>query len=531
MFARKAPPRKAEAPTKARFGFAEKENTAPDLPVPVASTGGSPELRKRLVDVRAQSRLVEQKQAKALQDMKVQNLIQSAIQEKENEFLRQENAKLNAKVEGSHKRLKQREFLIGNLKERIAVMARAPTRGRLGRRPDESMRFDSSCMSMMSMHSLDESRIEDRRSLSREPEREPGESGNGVSRSPSGEERPRETVPVPTQVTPARGAELGRSVAFDSAATLQTYVVPPPTQRRSWTAPARSPQAVESSPESSRVGDTPMSDMSVEKHVDRVNERLHALLQTGSEALHPPEVETPLDETMRTERTEVSELHSVMIPLNDTLFERTELIPFLERTSEDLRDAEAAVRGLDQDLEALSDATIADEVNTLKSDNNALRSQLEELMDRMLAGADAVQQYLPAGSQTARGPSSTAESEDLARARSMSPAARPPHFPTVRAPSQSRLTVRSPRSVTTSGQHSVQPPRSGHTSVQPPLQGHQSVQPPPPPQSMIRRGANGTMYLKVEETRTERWIQLPRDRAPPMLSHVPQVTQVIPPAR
>ena len=30
--------------------------------------------------------------------MKVQNLIQSAIQEKENEFLRQENAKLNAKV-------------------------------------------------------------------------------------------------------------------------------------------------------------------------------------------------------------------------------------------------------------------------------------------------------------------------------------------------------------------------------------------------------------------------------------------------
>ena len=34
-----------------------------------------------------------------------------------------------------------------------------------------------------------------------------------------------------------------------------------------------------------------------------------------------------------------------MIPLNDTLFERTELIPFLERTSEDLRDAEAAVRG------------------------------------------------------------------------------------------------------------------------------------------------------------------------------------------
>jgi len=385
-------------------------------------------------------------------------------------------------------------------------------------------------MSMMSMHSLDESRIEDRRSLSREPEREPGESGNGVSRSPSGEERPRETVPVPTQVTPARGAELGRSVAFDSAATLQTYVVPPPTQRRSWTAPARSP--AESSPESSRVGDTPMSDMSVEKHVDRVNERLHALLQTGSEALHPPEAETPLDDTMRTERTEVSELHSVMIPLNDTLFERTELIPFLERTSEDLRDAEAAVRGLDQDLEALSDATIADEVHTLKSDNNALRSQLEELLDRMLAGADAVQQYLPVepGSQTARGPSSTAESEDVTRARSMSPAARPPHFPTVRAPSQSRLTVRSPRSVTTSGQHSVQPPRSGHTSVQPPLQGHQSV-PQPPQQPMIRRGANGTMYLKVEETRTERWVQLPRDRAPPMLSHVPQVTQVLPPAR
>ena len=61
----------------------------------------------------------------------------------------------------------------------------------------------------MSMHSLDESRIEDRRSLSREPEREPGESGNGVSRSPSGEERPRETVPVPTQVHAGAGSSPG----------------------------------------------------------------------------------------------------------------------------------------------------------------------------------------------------------------------------------------------------------------------------------------------------------------------------------
>ena len=42
--------------------------------------------------------------------------------------------------------------------------------------------------------------------------------------------------------------------------------------------------------------------------MDRVNERLHALLQTGSEALHPPEAETPLDETMRTERTEARRL-------------------------------------------------------------------------------------------------------------------------------------------------------------------------------------------------------------------------------
>lgn len=259
--------------------------------------------------------------------------------------------------------------------------------------------------------------------------------------------------------------------------------------------------------------ETPMSDMSVEKHVDRVNERLHALLQTGSEALHPPEA-AALDDTMRTERTggDVSELHSVLVPLNDTLFERNELIPFLERTSEDLRDAEEAVRGLDQDLEALSDVKIAAEVNTLRTDNNALRGQLEELMDRMLAGADAVRQSLPApllapepAPLTARSFSAHTAPSPGVRARSSSPPPlavpwRRPSHPT-RAPSSSRLAA----------------PRCSPRD--------------PQEATMLRRGANGATFLKVGETRTERWVMLPDGAAgrAPMLSHVP--APMVPPSR
>merc|ERR1719463_311265 len=165
-----------------------------------------------------------------------------------------------------------------------------------------------------------------------------------------------------------------------------------PTQRRCWTAnvanhvrvvpaPGHTPEQVskpsKSSPQSQPRTNTPMSEMSVEGVVDRANHQVQTLLMAGEDALLPS-ADTALDETMR---TEPSELVSALVPFSDILG-ASEVIPFLEKTSEDLRHAEEQVHGVYQDLEAFTkdEVPLVKELHQVKTDNEVLRTQVEDLM-------------------------------------------------------------------------------------------------------------------------------------------------------
>merc|ERR1719428_332579 len=97
----------------------------------------------------------------------------------------------------------------------------------------------------------------------------------------------------------------------------------------------------------------------------------------GEDALLPPAGDNGLDDTMR---TEPSELVSALVPFGDILG-ASEVIPFLEKTSEDLRHAEEQVHGVYQDLEAFTkDEVIVKELHEVKNHNEVLRTQVEDLM-------------------------------------------------------------------------------------------------------------------------------------------------------
>merc|ERR1719428_213835 len=97
----------------------------------------------------------------------------------------------------------------------------------------------------------------------------------------------------------------------------------------------------------------------------------------GEDALLPPAGDNGLDDTIR---TEPSELVFTLVPFGDILG-ASEVIPFLEKTSEDLRHAEEQVHGVYQDLEAFTkDEVIVKELHQVKNDNEVLRTQVEDLM-------------------------------------------------------------------------------------------------------------------------------------------------------
>merc|ERR1712118_115907 len=87
--------------------------------------------------------------------------------------------------------------------------------------------------------------------------------------------------------------------------------------------------------------------------VDRANHQVQTLLMAGEDAL---------------------------VQFSDILG-ASEVIPFLEKTSEDLRHAEEQVHGVYQDLEAFTkDEVIVKELHQVKNDNEVLRTQVEDLM-------------------------------------------------------------------------------------------------------------------------------------------------------
>merc|ERR1712118_126440 len=87
--------------------------------------------------------------------------------------------------------------------------------------------------------------------------------------------------------------------------------------------------------------------------VDRANHQVQTLLMAGEDAL---------------------------LPFGD-ISGASEVIPFLEKTSEDLRHAEEQVHGVYQDLEAFTkDEVIVKELHQVKNDNEVLRTQVEDLM-------------------------------------------------------------------------------------------------------------------------------------------------------
>jgi hypothetical protein len=228
--------------------------------------------------------------------------------------------------------------------------------------------------------------------------------------------------------------------------------------------------------------------MSVEGVVDRANHQVQTLLMAGEDALQPP-ADGGLDDTIR---TEPSELVSALVPFSDILG-ASEVIPFLEKTSEDLRHAEEQVHGVYQDLEAFTkDEVIVKELHQVKTDNEVLRTQVEDLMKDL--NKKYAEQRLPlvdarsddASALTARSTSAGMSSPAL-RTRSVSP---PPPGHLCRRPSATP-------SAGTLSRLAVRP-----SSHKPALLAPQV---PQTQQLDCRRAPDGSMLIKVGETRTELW--------------------------
>jgi hypothetical protein len=233
-----------------------------------------------------------------------------------------------------------------------------------------------------------------------------------------------------------------------------------------------------------------MSEMSVEGVVDRANHQVQTLLMAGEDALLPP-ADNVLDETMRTEPP--SELVSTLVPFGDILG-ASEVIPVLEKTSEDLRHAEEQVHGVYQDLEAFTkDEVTVKELHQVKTDNEVLRTQVEDLM-KDLNKKYAQQQRLTDGrydDSTASGlttrSTSAAMSSPTIRNRSVSP---PPPGNLCRRPSSTPSTGALSRLA-------VRPSSHKPALLAPQVPQHQALD--------CRRAPDGSVLVKVGETRTELW--------------------------
>jgi hypothetical protein len=450
--------------------------------------------------------LLEQKHAKSLQEMKVKNLIDSAIVKNECDYLKSENDRMKDRVGGYEARLSRKDRLILDLKERI---------GHMSRRNSNNVRFSSRVHQHQRLESLDESSACVSLNESIDCEERLCPSPSPVPREPLERLGPleRQLLHDVQNVGSSQVKTPSRMCAHEE----RRVVVDVTTQRRCWTAPQSqvcgtrgrlsvSPEQHLVSPENGRalVSASPlsvaMSEMSVEGVVDRANDQVQTLLKAGSEALHPPQDETALalDDTRVSEMP--SELQSALVPFGDILG-ANDVIPFLEKTSEDLRHAEEQVHGVYQDLEAFGDGgDISDELNKVKTDNEVLRSQVEGLMHRYMQNVDQRDsesrdtQRSCDVSLTARSSSVQSMASPPFRSRSVSP---PPP-----------LTWRRPSTTTTSNTSRLSVRQSPPQSQRAP----QVAQPRGPAQEMVRRGPDGGLLIKVGETRTELWRRVPESR-------------------
>jgi len=386
--------------------------------------------------------------------------------------------------------------LILDLKNRI---------GHMSRRNTNNVRFSSRVHQHQRLESLDESSacvslnesIDDQERLCPSP--------SPVPREPLERLGPleRQLLHDVQNIGPSQVKTPSRMCAQEE----RRVVVDVTTQRRCWTATQSqvcgtrgrisvSPEQHLVSPEAGRlVSASPlsvaMSEMSVEGVVDRANDQVQTLLKAGSEALHPPpeEAALALDDTRVSEMP--SELQSALVPFGDILG-ANDVIPFLEKTSEDLRHAEEQVHGVYQDLEAFGGGEdISDELNKVKTDNEVLRNQVEDLMHRYMQNVDSRDASENRDvSLTARSSSIQSMASPPFRSRSVSPP--PPatwRRPSTTNTSTSRLSVRQ------SPQHAQRP-------QVPQTRGPQA-------QECVRRGPDGGLLIKVGETRTELWRRLP----------------------
>jgi hypothetical protein len=465
-----------------------------------SSAGQSPELRKRLVRTRAQARFAEQKHTRALQEIKVKNLIDSAIVKNECSHLKGENQRMKDKVCTVEAQLERREKLIMDLKTRIAHMSRKDVKRFRGHAMSQLASLDESSACLSMNDSMDMSREERHvSSPSPVPEAQPAPS----ALPPGPLERqllngPLHAMHPATQVTPSRLAHQPPR-SENQPPRSEPFL---PTQRRCWTAnvanhvrvvpaPGHTPEQVskpsKSSPQSQPRTNTPMSEMSVEGVVDRANHQVQTLLMAGEDALLPP-ADDALDETIR---TEPSELPSALVPFSDILG-ASEVIPFLEKTSEDLRHAEEQVHGVYQDLEAFTkDEVIVKELHQVKNDNEVLRTQVEDLMKDLNKKYLDQRQLVDARSDdvsalTARSTSAGMSSPAL-RNRSVSP---PPMGNLCRRPS-------STPSAGTLSRLAVRPSSHKPALLAPQVPQHQQLD--------CRRAPDGSVLVKVGETRTELW--------------------------
>jgi hypothetical protein len=465
-------------------------------------TGSSPELRKRLVRTRAQARFAEQKHTRTLQEIKVKNLIDSAIVKNECSHLKGENQRMKDKVFSVEAQLERREKLITDLKTRIAHMTRKNGSRFRGHAMSQLASLDESSACLSMNDSLDMSR-EERLCSSPSPVQDAQPTAQLPPPGPLERQllNGQNAIHSATQVTPSRlappsGGENLPPRGDNPPPRSEPFL---PTQRRCWTAnhvrvvpaPGHTPEQVSKpskSPHSQSRTNTPMSEMSVEGVVDRANHQVQTLLMAGEDALQPP-ADGGLDDTIR---TEPSELVSALVPFSDILG-ASEVIPFLEKTSEDLRHAEEQVHGVYQDLEAFTkDEVIVKELHQVKTDNEVLRTQVEDLMkdlnkkyaDQRLPLVDARSD--DASALTARSTSAGMSSPAL-RTRSVSP---PPPGHLCRRPSATP-------SAGTLSRLAVRP-----SSHKPALLAPQV---PQTQQLDCRRAPDGSMLIKVGETRTELW--------------------------
>jgi hypothetical protein len=475
--------------------------------------GSSPELRKRLVRTRAQARFAEQKHTRTLQEIKVKNLIDSAITKNECSHLKGENLRMKDKVCAVEQQLERRDQLITDLKTRIAHMSRKNGSRFRGHTMSQLASLDESSACLSMNDSLDMSREE---RLCSSPSPVPEEPAAALPPGPL-ERQLLNGQNAITSVTPSR-LQAQSAPRQSEPQPLRSEQAPPrgeqapplrsepflPTQRRCWTAnpqvrvvpaPGHTPEQVSKpskSPQSQSRANTPMSEMSVEGVVDRANHQVQTLLMAGEDALLPP-ADNGLDDTMRTEQ---SELVSTLVPFGDILG-ASEVIPFLEKTSEDLRHAEEQVHGVYQDLEAFTkDEVIVKQLHQVKNDNEHLRTQVEDLMKDLNKKYSEQRQLLDgrcddaSSGLTTRSTSagmSAGMSSPGIRNRSVSP---PPVGNLCRRPSATPSTGALSRLA-------VRPSSHKPALLAPQVSQHQQLD--------CRRAPDGSVLVKVGETRTELW--------------------------